>query len=224
MGNRDIWKISLRPSNTSSYQGNMYILIATESARNPVKKGAKVWSGFAFTFSFRNVFFLHLSDHPNCSNRPWSGFLALQGSLKCHGIAVKTTTMTVVQLPKSLENRSTTTPLVSKPGPPCLCWTSRKFFFVTRINKTRSCWSHEALTRCTLDSTTTILLSAARIRKDDVCSLKSTSRQTFMRRKWSTMPLATMCYRNYTSAKSLDSVAIANKENAQSPSDHWTTQ
>ena len=58
-----IWKISRRPSSTSSYQGNMYILIATESARNPVKKGAKVWSGFAVTFSFRNVFFLHLFDH-----------------------------------------------------------------------------------------------------------------------------------------------------------------
>ena len=42
VGNRDIWKISRRPSNTSGYQGNMYILIATESARNSVKKGAKV--------------------------------------------------------------------------------------------------------------------------------------------------------------------------------------
>ena len=63
MGNRDIWKISRRPSSTSSYQGNMYILISTESARNPVKKGAKVWSGFAVTFSFRNVFFMQVSDH-----------------------------------------------------------------------------------------------------------------------------------------------------------------
>ena len=41
MGNRDIWKISRRPSSTSSYQGNMYILIATESARNPVKRARK---------------------------------------------------------------------------------------------------------------------------------------------------------------------------------------
>ena len=31
------------------------------------------------------------------------------------------------------------------------------------------------------------------------------------------------CYRKYISPKSLDSVAIANKENAQSPSDHSTT-
>ena len=31
------------------------------------------------------------------------------------------------------------------------------------------------------------------------------------------------CYSKYTSPKSLDSVAIANKENAQSPSDHSTT-
>ena len=51
MGNRDIWKISRRPSSTSSYQGNMYILIATESARNPVKKGAKVWSGQSLSVS-----------------------------------------------------------------------------------------------------------------------------------------------------------------------------
>ena len=75
--------------------------------------------------------------------------------------------------------------------PPCLRWTSRNVFCVTLINKTRSCWSQEALTRCTLDSTATILLSAVRIRTDDVCSLRSTSRQTFMRRKWCTMPHAT---------------------------------
>ena len=31
-------------------------------------------------------------------------------------------------------------------------------------------------------------------------------------------------YRKYTSPKSLDSVAIANEENAQSPSDHSTTE
>ena len=174
MGNRDIWKISRRPSSTSSYQGNMYILIATESARNPVKKGAKVWSGFAVTFSFRNVFFFAPFWSSKCSNRPCSGFLALQGSLKCHGIAVKTTKMAVVQLPKSLENRSTTAPLVGIPGRPCLRWTSRNVFFVTQRKKTKSCWSHEALTRCTLESSPKILLSAARMvmRKDDVCLLE----------------------------------------------------
>ena len=58
------------------------------------------------------------------------------------------------------------------------------------------------------------------MRKDDVCSWRSTSWQTFMRRKWCTMPLHT--YRKYTSPKSLVSVAIANKENAKSPSDHST--
>ena len=57
VGSREMWKICRRPSCTSSYQGRMYILIATESSRNPVKKAAKVWSGFAVTFSFRNVFF-----------------------------------------------------------------------------------------------------------------------------------------------------------------------
>ena len=41
MGDRDIWKISRRPSSTWSYQGNMYILIATESARSPVKRARK---------------------------------------------------------------------------------------------------------------------------------------------------------------------------------------
>ena len=54
--------------------------------------------------------------------------------------------------------------------------------------------------------------------KDDVCSWRSTSRQTFMRRKW----WHASCYRKYTSPKSLDSVAIANKENAQNFSDHST--
>ena len=44
------------------------------------------------------------------------------------------------------------------------------------------------------------------MRKDDVCSWSSTSWQTFMRRKWCTMPLPT--FRKYTSPKSLDSVAL----------------
>ena len=83
--------------------------------------------------------------------------------MKCHGIAVKTTMMAVVHLPKSLENRSTTTPLVGIPGRPCLRWTSRTVFFVTKKKNTKSYRSHEALTRCTLESSPTILLSAARI-------------------------------------------------------------
>ena len=227
MGNRDIWKISRRPSSTSSYQGNMYILIATESARNPVKKGAKVWSGFAVTFSFWNVFFLHLSDHQSVptSSRPCSGFLALQGSLKCHGIAVKTTSMAVVQLPKSLENRSTATPLVGIPGRPCLRWTSRTVFFVTQRKKRKAAeamrhlpvvpWSLpkcNSAQRCSNINDARILM-----RKDDVCSWRSTSWQTFMRRKWCTMPLPT----ESTPAPSpFHFVAIANKENAKSPSDH----
>ena len=40
--------------------------------------------------------------------------------------------MAVVHLPKSLENRSTTTSLVGIPGRPCLRWTSRNVFFVTQ--------------------------------------------------------------------------------------------
>ena len=38
-------------------------------------------------------------------------------------------------LPKSLENRSTTAPLVGIPGRPCLRWTSRNVFFVTQRKK-----------------------------------------------------------------------------------------
>ena len=157
----------------------------------PWKKGRESLIWFCIHFQFQERVLSAFFWSSNFSNRPCSGFLVLWRSLKCHGIAVKTTTMAVVQLPKSLENRSTTTPLVGKPGPPCLRWTSRNVFYVTLISKTRSCWSQEALTRCTLNSTTTILLSAARIRKDDVCSLRSTSRQTFKRRKWCTMPHAT---------------------------------
>ena len=186
----------------------------------PCKKGREslIWFCSHFQFQERVLFAPFWSS--KCSNWPCSGFLALQGSLKCHGIAVKTTTMAVVQLPKSLENRSTTAPLVGIPGRPCLRWTSRNVFFVTIKEKTKICWSHEALTRCTLESSPMIPLSAARIlmRKDDVCSWRSTS---FMRRKWCTMLLPMI---KYTSPKSLDSVAIASKENAKSPSDHSTTE
>ena len=45
---------------------------------------------------------------------------------------------------------------------------------------------------------------------------------TDLHAKECTMPLPT--YRKYTSPKSLDSVAIANKENAKSHSDHSTTE
>ena len=92
-----------------------------------------IWFCSHFQFQERVLFASFWSS--KCSNRPCSGFLALQGSLKCHGIAVKTTTMAVVQLPKSLENRSTTTPLVGIPGRLCLRWTSRNVFFVTQRKK-----------------------------------------------------------------------------------------
>ena len=194
MGNRDIWKISRRPSSTSSYQGNMYILIATAKRTKPCKKGREslIWFCSPFQFQERVLFAPFWSS--KCSNRPCSGFLALQGSLKCHGIAVKTTTMAVVQLPKSLENRSTTTPLVGTPGRPCLRWTSRNVFFVTgKEKKLKAAEATRHLPAVPWSLPQQILLSAARIlmRKDDVCSWKSTSWQTFMRRKWCIMPLPT---------------------------------
>ena len=101
----------------------------------PCKKGREslIWFCTHFQFQERVLFAPFWSS--KCSNRPCSGFLALQGSLKCHGIAEKTTTMAVVQLPKSLENRSTTTPLVGIPGRLCLRWTSRNVFFVTQRKK-----------------------------------------------------------------------------------------
>ena len=171
----------------------------------PCKKGREslIWFCSHFQFQERVLFAPFWSS--KCSNRPCSGFLAIQGGLKCHGIAVKTTTMTVVQLPKSLESiddnptrRHTRSSLPALDLEKCLLCDSKK--------KTKSCWSHEALTRCTLESSPTILLSAARIlfiiiindtrilmRKDDVWSwrIRSTSWQTFMRRKWCTMPLST---------------------------------
>ena len=101
----------------------------------PCKKGREslIWFCSHFQFQERVLFAPFWSS--KCSNRPCSGFLALQGSLKCHGIAVKTTTMAVIELPKSLENRSTTTPLVGIPGRLYLRWTSRNVFFVTQRKK-----------------------------------------------------------------------------------------
>ena len=46
--------------------------------------------------------------------------------------------MAVVHLPKSLENRWTTTPLVGIPGRPCLRWTSKNVFFVTQRKKRKA--------------------------------------------------------------------------------------
>ena len=106
--------------------------------------------------------------------------------------------MAVVQLPKSLENRSTTTSLVGIPGRPCLRWTSRNVFFVTqrkneKLLKPRgTCplylgvFPNDSAQRCSNVNDARILL-----RKDDVGSWRSTSWHTFMRRKWCTMPLPT---------------------------------
>ena len=84
---------------------------------------------------------------------------------------------------------------------------------------------NDSAQRCSNTFFLIIIINDTRIlmRKDDVWSwrIRSTSRQTFMRRKWCTMPAS---YRKYTSPKSLDSVSIANKENAKSPSDHSTTE
>ena len=104
----------------------------------PCKKGREslIWFCSHFQFQERVLFAPFWSS--KCSNQPCSGFLALQGSLKCHGVAVKTITMAVVQLPKSLENRSTTTPLVGIPGRLCLRWTSRNVFFVTQRKKRKA--------------------------------------------------------------------------------------
>ena len=106
--------------------------------------------------------------------------------------------MAGVHLPKSLENRSTTTPLVGIPGRPCLRWTSRNGFFVTqrkheKLLKPRGTYPlylgvfpNDSAQRCSNITDARILM-----RKDDVCSWRSTSWQTFMRRKWCTMPLPT---------------------------------
>ena len=55
----------------------------------PCKKGREslIWFCSHFQFQERVLFAPFWSS--KCSNRPCSGFLALQGSLKCHGIAVK---------------------------------------------------------------------------------------------------------------------------------------
>ena len=55
----------------------------------PCKKGREnlIWFCSHFQFQERVLFAPFWSS--KCSNRPCSGFLALQGSLKCHGNAVK---------------------------------------------------------------------------------------------------------------------------------------
>ena len=164
----------------------------------PCIKGREslIWFCSHFQFQERVLFAPFWSS--KCSNRPCSGFLALQESLKCHSIAVKTTTMAVVHLPKSLENRSTTTPLVGIPGRPCLRLTSRNVFFVTqrkneKLLKLRGTYPlylgvfpNDSAQRCSNINDARILM-----RKDDVRSWRSSSWQTFMRRKWCTMPLPT---------------------------------
>ena len=104
----------------------------------PCKKGREslIWFCSHFQFQERVLFAPFWSS--KCSNRPCWGFLAIQEGLKCHGIAVKTTTMVMVQLPKSLEKRSTTTPLAGIPGRPCQRWTSRNVFFVTQRKKRKA--------------------------------------------------------------------------------------
>ena len=89
-----------------------------------------IWFCIHFQFQERVLFAPFWSS--NCSNRPCSGFLRGSRSRKVWNVTALLwrRSMAVVQLPKSLENRSTTTPLVGKPGPPCLCWTSRNVYFV----------------------------------------------------------------------------------------------
>ena len=191
----------------------------------PCKKGRESLICFCSHFQFQERVLFAPFWSSKCSNRPCSGFLALQGSLKCHGIAVKTTTMAVVQLPKvpreSIDDNPTRwytrSSLPALDLEKCLLCDSKK--------KTKRCLSQEALTRCTLESSPTFLLSTARIwvlgqgsllplsqggaftlasisylailvkyilakkklimleyGKDDVCSWRSTSWQTFMRR------------------------------------------
>ena len=162
MGNRDIWKISRRPSSTSSYQGNMYILIATESARNPVKKRAEVWSVFAVTFSFRNVFFctfLIIKVFESTLLRLPCDPGKIETSRHCReddddggGPATKVPRESIDDNPTRRHTRSTLPELDLEK---CLLCDSKK--------KTKSCWSHEALTGCTFESSPTILLSAGRI-------------------------------------------------------------
>ena len=196
MGNRDIWKISRRPSSTSSYQGNMYILIATESARNPVKKARKF-----------DLVLQSLSVSGTCSF--------------CTFLIIKVFESTLLRLPcapgkfeiswhlpwrrrrwrwstyQRPSTRSTTTPLVGMPGRPCLRWTSRNVFFVTHRKKKEKLlkprgtyplylgvFPNDSAQRCSNINDARILM-----RKDDVCSWRSTSWQTFMWRKWCTMPL-----------------------------------
>ena len=182
----------------------------------PCKKGREslIWFCSHFQFQERVLFAPFWSS--KCSNRPCSGFLALQGSLKCHGIAVNTTTMAVVHLPKSLENRSTTTPLVGIAGRPCLRWTSRNVFFVTQRKKTKSCRSHEApyplylgvfpnnsAQRCSNINDARILMRISLKRRRVLLEI---DQLTDLHAK--EVMYHASSYRKYNSPKSLDSVAI----------------
>ena len=187
------------------------------------KKGREslIWFCSHFHFQERVLFAPFWSS--KCSNRPCSGFLALQGSLKCHGIAVKTTTMAVVQLPKSLENRWTTTPLVGIPGRPCLRWTSRNVFFDRTQRKNEKLLKPRG--------TYPLYLGVFPNDSAQLCSNISEEKRRVLLEidQLTVLHAKEVMYhasfsREYTSPKSLDSVAIANEENAQSPSDHSTTE
>ena len=182
----------------------------------PSKKGREslIWFCSHFQFQERVLFAPFWSS--KCSNRPCSGFLALQGSLKCHGIAVKTTTMAVVHLPKSLENRSMTTPLVGIPDRPCLRWTSRNVFFVTQRKKNEKLpkpWGtyplylgvfpNNSAQRCSNINDARILMRISLKRRRVLLEI---DQLTGLHAK--EVMYHASSYRKYTSPKSLDSVAI----------------
>ena len=205
VGNRDLWKISRRPSSTSSYQGNMYILIATESARNPVKKGAKVWSGFAVTFSFRNVFSLHLSDHQSVridlaqaslrSREVWNVTALPSGRRRWRRSSYQSPSRIDRRQPHSLAYQV----VLACAGPREMSslWLKEKNEKLLKPRGTYPLYlgvfPNDSAQRCS--NTFFIIINDTRIlmRKDDVWSwrIRSTSWQTFMRRKWCTMPLPT---------------------------------
>ena len=181
-----------------------------------------IWFCSHFQFQERVLFAPFWSW--KCSNRPCSGFLALQGSLKCHGIAVKTTTMAVVQLPKSLEpesiddnptRRHTRSSLPALDLEKCvLCESKKKNEKLLKPRVTyplslpQRFWS--ALLKYEWGKRTRVLLEI-----DQLTDLHAKE-----------VMYDASSYRKFTSPKSLDSVAIANKENAnfKSPSDHSTTE
>ena len=180
----------------------------------PCKKGREslIWFCSHFQFQERDIFAPFWSS--KCSNRPCSGFLALQGSLKCHGTAMKTTTMAVVHLPKSLENRSMTTPLVGIPDRPCLRWTSRNVFFVTQRKKRKAAeamrhlpavpWSlpNNSAQRCSNINDARILMRISLKRRRVLLEI---DQLTGLHAK--EVMYHASSYRKYTSPKSLDSVA-----------------